>query len=75
MQSALSVWATPHLRGSQCTAKLRPAAGRFTAMTRVLVTDVVGHLAVDRETVVDEKLFARLDAGEGVDEDAIARLG
>jgi len=43
-------------------------------MTRVLDTGVVGHLAVDRETVVDEKFFARPDAGEGVDEDAIARL-
>ena len=43
-------------------------------MTRVLDTDVVGHLAVDRETVVDEKFFARPDAGECVDEDAIARL-
>ena len=43
-------------------------------MTRVLGTDVFGHLAVDRETVVDEKFFARFDAGECVDEDAIARL-
>jgi hypothetical protein len=43
-------------------------------MTRVLDTDVFGHLAVDREAVVDKKVFARPDAGEYVDEDAIARL-
>ena len=43
-------------------------------MTSVLGTDVFAHLAVDREAVVDEKFFVRPDAGEGVDEDAIARL-
>ena len=43
-------------------------------MTRVLGTDVVGYLAVDRETVVDIKFFVRADVGECVDEDAIARL-
>ena len=43
-------------------------------MTRVLGTDVFGHLAVDRETVVNEKFVATPDAGECVDEDAVARL-
>jgi len=43
-------------------------------MTRVLDTDVFGHLAVDHETVVDKKFVAGPDAGECMDEDAIARL-
>ena len=43
-------------------------------MTSVLSANVFGHFAVDLEVVVNEKFVARPDAGECVDEDAIARL-
>jgi len=43
-------------------------------MTSVLSANVFGHLAGDLNTVVNEKFLTRHDAGESVDEDAIARL-
>ena len=43
-------------------------------MTCIVGADVVGDLAVDSGAIVDEKLVARLDGDERMNEDTITRL-
>ncbi|SIT46624.1 hypothetical protein BN2476_520038 [Paraburkholderia piptadeniae] len=44
------------------------------AMTRVLLRDVIGDLAVNRLTVIDKQFLAGLDDDDGKNEHAIAGL-